>query len=143
MKSLTRILIIEDNADDATLLERQLKKAHLLRQVRIIHDGGDALSYLTDEQIKNVDLSAIFLDLNLPTITGLQLLEAIRSHEATRDIPVIVMTSSNSTEDLEQCHKLGVSCFVSKPLTFSSFAKAFADTFHARRSVVYPGSGGV
>jgi CheY-like chemotaxis protein len=77
----------------------------------------------------------VFLDLQLPTLTGLQLLEAIRADDRIKDVPVIVMTSSNDPADLDRCRELGVFSFVQKPLTFASFAKAFADTFHARREV--------
>jgi CheY-like chemotaxis protein len=129
-----RILIIEDNSDDAALLQRQLKKAQLNKHIKTLSDGGEALSYLIDERFATEDLAPIFLDLHLPKVNGLQLLETIRSEERLLSVPVIVMTSSNSPEELERCRELGVACFVSKPLTFSSFAKAFADTFHARRS---------
>jgi CheY-like chemotaxis protein len=130
-----RILIVEDNPDDEALLMRQLRKAELAEHVKTINDGKTALEYLTGKGTKLDRLSAIFLDLKLPRLSGLKLLEAIRADERITDVPVIVMTSSNSPEELEACRVLGVSCFVCKPLTFTSFAKAFADTFHARRSV--------
>jgi two-component system response regulator len=132
MEKIRQILIIEDNADDQTLLLRQLKKAGLGQHIKVITDGGQALSYLTDTRLICEDLAAIFLDLKLPNVSGLRLLEAIRTEERLNNIPVIVMTSSNSPEDLAECRSLGVYSFVQKPLTFSSFAKAFADTFHAR-----------
>ena len=108
-------------------------KAELHEHVKAIHDGAKALAYLTDERYPSKDLAAVFLDLQLPRLTGLQLLEAIRSDERIKHLPVIVMTSSNDPKDLDRCSELGVSCFVQKPLTFASFAKAFADTFHAQR----------
>jgi CheY-like chemotaxis protein len=135
MKPPRQILMIEDNSDDEALLLRQLKKAKIERHVKVIHDGGKALEYLMDERFKCEDLAAIFLDLNLPTIDGLRILEAIKSESRFQKIPVIVMTSSNSPEVLEKCRELGVSSFVSKPVTFSSFAKAFADSVYAGHSV--------
>lgn len=133
MKCVNRILIIEDNPDDEALLMRQLKKADLEKHVFSINDGKKALDYLMDERRKGEHLSAIFLDLKLPRLGGLDLLKAIRSNERIRHLPIIIMTSSNEPEQLEKCRELGVACYVQKPLTFSSFAKAFADTFHARR----------
>jgi two-component system, response regulator len=133
MKSPRHILMIEDNPDDEALLLRQLKKAKLERHIKVIHDGGKALEYLMDERFKCEDLAAIFLDLHLPTLDGLRLLEAIRSESRLEKIPVIVMTSSNAPEEMEQCRELGVSAYVNKPVTFSSFAKAFADAFQERR----------
>ncbi|HEX4139869.1 MAG TPA: response regulator [Candidatus Methylacidiphilales bacterium] len=135
MAQPARILIVEDNPDDEELLIRQLRKAELAEHVKIIHDGRKALDYLSDASNLPETLSAIFLDLKLPRLSGLKVLEAIRANERTESIPVIVMTSSNSPQELEICRVLGVSCFVSKPLVLSSFAKAFADVFHARRSV--------
>lgn len=138
MKTFPRILIVEDNPDDEALLMRQLRKAELHEHVKAIHDGGKAFAYLTDERYPCDNLAAIFLDLQLPTLSGLQLLEAIRTDERIGHLPVIVMTSSNNPADLERCRELGVSCFVQKPLTFASFAKAFADTFHAQRDASNP-----
>lgn len=126
----TRILVVEDNADDEELLMRQLKKADLHTQVKVINDGGTAFAYLTDEQHEAEKLVAIFLDLELPTLTGVELLGAIRSHERLRHLPVILMTSSNAPEQIDRCHTLGISSFVSKPVTFTKFANAVADTFH-------------
>jgi two-component system, response regulator len=134
MKNMRHILMIEDNPDDEALLLRQLKKAKIERHIKIIHDGGKALEYLMDERFKCEDLAAIFLDLNLPTIDGLKILEAIRSESRLQKLPVIVMTSSNSPEELEKCRELGVSSYVNKPVTFSSFAKAFADSVYLSRS---------
>jgi two-component system, response regulator len=127
--------MIEDNPDDEALLLRQLKKAELDEHIQVIHDGAKALAYLTTERNKCEDLAAVFLDLKLPSLSGLKILEAVRGDERLRNIPVIVMTSSNNPEELDRCRELGVSCYVSKPMTFSSFAKAFADTYHARRTV--------
>jgi two-component system, response regulator len=133
MKSPRQILMIEDNNDDEALLLRQLKKAKLERHIRVIHDGGKALEYLMDERFQCDDLAAIFLDLRLPSIDGLRILEAIKSEGRLQNVPVVVMTSSNSPEELEKCRELGVSSYINKPVTFSSFAKAFADTFQTKR----------
>lgn len=134
MKKGQLILVVEDNPDDEELLMRQLAKADLHTHVRVIRDGGKALKFLMSTQGEDHDLAAVFLDLKLPTVGGIALLKAIRSVDRTQHLPVIVMTSSNSLEEIEQCRELGVSCFVSKPLTFSSFAKAFTDVFEARRT---------
>jgi CheY-like chemotaxis protein len=133
MTKIRQILIIEDNADDQLLLLRQLRNAGLAQHIKIISNGGEALHYLKDENLKGADLAAIFLDLKLPKVSGLKVLESLRTRDALSNVPVIVMTSSNAPEDLEKCKELGVYSFVQKPLTFSSFAKAFADSFHARR----------
>ena len=96
----TRILIIEDNPDDVELLMRQLKKAHLGEQVKVVSDGRLALDFLISDA---EHLVAMFLDL---------------------------MTSSNSPADLAECEALHVSSYVQKPVTFELFSKAVANTFH-------------
>jgi two-component system, response regulator len=133
INSPTRILIVEDNPDDELLLLRQLKKADLDTQVRVITDGGRALDYLTDQRYRPEDLVAIFLDLQLPTLNGLQLLQAIRSDDRIKHLPVVLTTSSNAPEQVDQCRELGISSFVQKPVTFSAFVKAVADSFHGYR----------
>ena len=133
MKSLTRILIIEDNPDDEALVLRELKKADMDEHVLVIRDGAKALRFLSAENFASEEFAAVFLDLKLPNVSGLKVLETIRDQERTRALAVIVMTSSNSPEELDRCRQLGVSCYVSKPLTFSSFAKAFADSFQEKQ----------
>ena len=126
----TRILIVEDNSDDEILLLRQLKKAQLNQHVRVITNGGRALDYLREGRFRAHELVAVFLDFNLPSVSGLELLRVIRTDERLKHLPVILMTSSNAPEILEQSRSLGVSSFVRKPVTFSAFSKALADTFH-------------
>ena len=133
MKSLTRILIIEDNPDDEALVLRELEKADMAEHVLVIRDGAKALRFLSAENFASEEFAAVFLDLKLPNVSGLKVLETIRHQERTRALAVIVMTSSNSPEELDRCRQLGVSCYVSKPLTFSSFAKAFADSFQEKQ----------
>jgi len=130
-----RILIVEDNPDDEVVLLRQLKNARLDGQIRVIADGNRAINYLTDAKQRCEDLVAVFLKLNLPIEGGgIKLLEAIRGADRLKHLPVIVMTSTSAQEELDKCRALGVSAYVSKPVSFSAFVKAVADTFHGRRA---------
>ena len=106
-----------------------LKNARLNSIVEVVRDGKDALIRLTHSEAQVEELLAIFLDLNLPTIHGLDLLRMIRSEAHLADLPVIVMTSSNSPEDLEECRKLNVVGYIAKPISLSNFTKAIADVF--------------
>ena len=130
-----RILIIEDNSDDEELLLRQLCKAGLDRHVKIIRDGKDAIEYFNITQGPFDNLIALFLDLKLPSIGGLKVLEHIRQLETTRKLPVIVMTSSNSPSDLERCQELGVTSYVRKPVTLEVFGRVIANNFHSGGAV--------
>ena len=115
-----RILTVEDNPDDEGLLLRQLKKAQLHSHVRIIADGDAALAFLRDESLRSEDLITVFLDLQLPGVSGLQLLEVIRSQERTRHFPVVLMTSSNAPDEIKRGRDLGAA-FVPRPVTYSTF----------------------
>jgi two-component system response regulator len=126
-----RVLVIEDNPDDRELLLRQLRKAGMDSHVKFISDGKEAFNFLTGPQAPLPEsLIAILLDLRLPSMSGLELLRKLRARDDFHSVPVTVMTSSNDPNDLEECRKLRVINYVSKPVTFTSFSKAIADVFH-------------
>ena len=119
------ILVVEDNADDSFLLTRQLARAHFEDCVTVIGNGQDAFDYL---QHSTMPL-AVFLDLRLPGMSGIQLLEKIRADARLHDIPVIVMTGSVDPRDLEECGRLGVTAYLPKPVGLSTFIKTVAHLF--------------
>jgi len=135
-----RVLVVEDNADDRELLLYQLQKAGMADHVKFISDGREALNFLTmdDPQIVADELVAVFLDLKLPSLSGLELLRRLRKDGLFQTTPVIVMTSSNDPRDLEECRRLHVTNYVSKPVTLTSFSKAVADIFHLPRASSQP-----
>jgi CheY-like chemotaxis protein len=129
-----RVLVIEDNPDDRDLLLRQLRKSGMADHVKFISDGREAFNFLTSPTAPSPqNLIAILLDLRLPSMSGLDLLRQLRAREDFQHVPVTVMTSSNDPNDLEECRKLKVINYVTKPVTFSSFSKAVADVFHPPR----------
>ena len=131
---LIRVIVIEDNEDDRILLLRQLKSAHMSEQIKFIPDGQEALDYFqTHTAALAQSLMVVFLDLKLPSNSGLEVLRKIRTESALAHIPVIVMTSSNNPKDLEACQALHVSKWVEKPITFDTFSRAIADTFHQHK----------
>ena len=135
-----RVLVIEDNADDRDLLLRQLQKSGMDQQVKFISDGREALNFLTSPQASSIvnNLIAILLDLQLPSLSGLDLLRNMRSRDELRATPVIVMTSSNDPRDMEECRLLKVTSYVPKPVSFNSFSKAVADVFHLPKNETQP-----
>jgi CheY-like chemotaxis protein len=141
-ETTVRVLVVEDNADDRELLLRQLRKSGMDTHVKFISNGQEALDFLSrpGEVFLADELIAIFLDLRLPSLSGIELLRRLRRQEHLRDLPVIVMTSSNDPNDLEECRRLKVTNYVSKPVTFTSFSKAVADVFHLPRMGGEPAS---
>jgi len=130
--SPVRVIVIEDNADDRDLLLRQLKKSGMASHVKFIANGQEALDFLTGPRAPALakELIALFLDLKLPSLSGLELLRRLRGNDKLRNLPVIVMTSSNDPKDMDECRRLNVVGYVPKPVSFPTFSKAVADIFH-------------
>jgi two-component system, response regulator len=129
-KEPSRILIIEDNPDDTFFLTRQLNRAKLDDHVTVISDGQEALDFLLkNSEEDGLQFVAVFLDLRLPSLDGLPLLRKLRENPRLHDIPVIVMTSSNEDRDIEECQRLAVKAYVTKPVRLTEFIKAVAHVF--------------
>lgn len=122
------ILLVEDNPDDQTLTIRALRKSNVLNEVVIAKDGAEALDYLMARgsyRGKNPPLPAIILlDLNLPKISGLEVLREIRSQQQTKCLPVIILTSSQEEEDVIGSYSLGANSYIRKPVDFTKFVEA-------------------
>ncbi|MCE0482906.1 MAG: response regulator [Methylacidiphilales bacterium] len=130
--SIIRAVVVEDNEDDRDLLIRQLKKSEIEHNVKFIADGKEALDFLSNlpPPAPFCDLLAIFLDLKLPGMSGVDLLREIRRTPRVQNTPVIVMTSSLNPRDFEACQNLKVSAYIPKPITFESFSRAITDIPH-------------
>ncbi len=125
------ILLVEDNPRDAKLTIRALSKYNLANQLFVVEDGVEALDFLfcqgdysQREAIRKPKV--VLLDLKLPKMNGLEVLEAIRSNEQTRRIPVVILTSSQEDPDIRAAYELGVNSYVVKPVHFESFMQATA-----------------
>ena len=126
------ILLVEDNPNDIALTMRALQKNNLANKVYTVKDGEEALEFIfATGQYAHRDVNfppkVIFLDLKLPKVDGLEVLKKIKSVEKTKTIPVVVVTSSQETQDVEECYKLGVNSFIQKPIEFEGFVKAISD----------------
>jgi two-component system response regulator len=123
------ILLVEDNPDDEALTLRALKKNNIGNEVVIARDGTEALDYLFgtgsyEGRDMRVMPSIILLDLKLPKVDGLQVLDRIRSHERTELLPVIILTSSKEEQDLINGYRLGANSYIRKPVDFAQFIEA-------------------
>jgi two-component system, response regulator len=123
------ILLVEDSPDDEELTLFGLKNSGVLNQVVVVRDGEEALQFLLAEgQYKGRDPAeipaVILLDLKLPKLSGLEVLERLRINPLTKCIPVVILTSSSEEEDVINSYKLGANSFVRKPVEFKRFADA-------------------
>ena len=126
------IVLVEDDPNDAELITRSLRKYHLANKIVLLEDGAKALDFLFGkggwaETPDHVAPKVVLLDVKLPKVNGLEVLGRIKSDPRTRDIPVVMLTSSNQERDVEAAYKLGANSFVTKPIKFDEFAKAVAD----------------
>lgn len=120
----SRILLVEDDPYDIELIQLSFESYNFVNQMDIVTDGVQALDYLfgQGENPPNHPLPRlVLLDLKLPRINGIQVLERIRHHPRTRQLIVVVMTSSAEDRDLEACYNLGVNSYLVKPLNFQQF----------------------
>ncbi|MDP8221290.1 MAG: response regulator [Candidatus Stygibacter frigidus] len=128
-KEKVEILLVEDNPNDVRLTLRALKKRNLVNEIKVVTDGVEALDYIycrNQYSDRNFDEhpKVIFLDLKLPKLNGLEVLETIKSDIRTRQIPVVVLTSSAEDCDLKKCYDLGVNSYIVKPVDFDNFVES-------------------
>jgi len=128
MNEFKRILLAEDDPKDIELTLNALGEHNLANDVQVTRDGAEALDYLyrrgefADRPDGNPVL--ILLDLKMPRMSGVEFLRQIKSDETMRTIPVVILTSSRESRDLETCYQLGINAYVVKPVKFSDFIEA-------------------
>ncbi len=120
------ILLVEDNPEDVEITLRAFKKRNLTNKIHVVEDGEEALEYLFatgayHERDLNHRPKVILLDLKLPKVDGLEVLRRIRSDEGTKQIPVVVLTSSQEERDIVESYRLGVNSYIVKPVDFDKF----------------------
>jgi two-component system response regulator len=123
------ILLVEDNPRDEALTRRALSKSNIVNEVIVARDGVEALDYLfgTEAHAGHDAMlrpQLILLDLKLPKLDGLQVLQRIRADERTRRLPVVIFTSSSEEEDMIKSYDLGANSYVRKPVDFEQFLEA-------------------
>ena len=132
MDALKRILLVEDDPKDVELTLAALAEHNLANEVVVAQDGVEALDYLhrrgSFAQRPAGNPLVILLDLKMPRMDGVQVLRQVRAAEQLDLIPVVVLTSSRESLDLEKCYRLGVNAYVVKPVRFSEFVDAVKQT---------------
>ena len=123
------ILLVEDNADDLEMALHALRKMNLANRIQVARDGVEALDFIfcrgpfAGRKIENAP-KVVLLDLKLPKVDGLEVLRAIKTDLRTKNIPVVVLTSSKEQNDVVASYHLGVNSYIVKPVNFVQFAEA-------------------
>lgn len=132
MNNEIEVLLVEDNMSDAEMTIRALKKNNLANKLEHVKDGAEALDFIfatgkySGRSVENTP-KVILLDLKMPKVNGMEVLQKIRADERTKKIPVVVLTSSSEDPDIQECYRLGANSYVVKPVQFDKFIKAIAD----------------
>ena len=117
------ILLVEDNPMDLDLTLRAFNKKRLTNHVQVARDGEEALAFIPRWEAGEPMPAVILLDINLPKVSGLEVLRQLKNHERFRRIPVVILTSSREDRDLKTAYDIGVNSYIEKPVSFSKFVE--------------------
>ena len=131
--SQVEILLVEDNMDDAEMTIQAMRKNNLANKLVHMTDGEEALDFLFGSgkfigRDTNLKPRLILLDLKMPKVDGMEVLEVVKSNDATKKIPVVILTSSKEDPDVNRCYELGANGYIVKPVEFESFTKAVSES---------------
>lgn len=130
MNNSVEILLVEDNMTDAELTIRELKKNHLANKLFHVINGEEALDFIFgkgkfQDRTNTSDLPRlILLDIQMPKVNGIEVLQNIKQNPATKMTPVVILTSSKEDPDIKKCYELGANSYIVKPVNFEAFAEA-------------------
>ena len=132
MNKEVEILLVEDNISDAEMTIDALKQNKLANKLLHVKDGAAALDFVFAEGVyaesEGLNLPRlILLDLKMPKVSGVEVLQKIRANERTRKIPIVILTSSKEDPDIQKCYDLGANSYVVKPVEFDEFQKVIGD----------------
>lgn len=118
------ILLVEDNADDEQLTLRAMRQSDVPNIIRVARDGAEAIDALFGPNAGSRLPDLVLLDLKLPKVSGLEVLQRMRSEERTRTLPIVVLTSSDEERDIVESYNLGANSYIRKPVDFDEFIDA-------------------
>ena len=119
------ILLVEDNPNDAELTMRALKQRNLANQLHVCRDGAEAIAFF--DGARGPVPKVILLDLKLPKVDGLEVLRRLKDDDRTKNIPIVVLTSSREEPDIARAYALGANSYIVKPVDFEAFARAVSE----------------
>ncbi len=127
-KQEVTILLVEDDPGHARLIEKNLRRSNITNEIVTLGDGQQAVDYLFGEgkyvEAKRPSPMLVLLDLNLPELDGYQVLKRMKGDERTKRIPVVILTTTDDTREVERCYDLGCNVYITKPVDYEQFADA-------------------
>jgi len=118
------ILLVDDSPDDVALTLRAFRTNNITNKVDVVYDGEEALSYLLKDGERHERPVLILLDINLPKVSGLEVLRQIRKDERTRYLPLVMLSTSSEDRDIVESYDLGANSYIRKPVVFDEFVNA-------------------
>jgi CheY-like chemotaxis protein len=124
MSTSVKIVMIEDDHGHARLIEKNIRRANIANDIAHFADGGSALDFLFSDETRANGPLLILLDLNLPDMSGTDILERVKGDERLRRAPVVVLTTTDDKVEIQRCYDLGCNVYITKPVDYESFAGA-------------------
>jgi len=126
------ILLVEDNPQDSELIVRVLREQNLANQIFVAEDGEEALDFIFcrgkfSDRNPCKPMKVVFLDLKLPKVDGLEVLKEIKTNEKTKNLPVVIVTSSREDPDVQTAYDLGANSYIVKPVQFDAFRQSMSN----------------
>jgi CheY-like chemotaxis protein len=122
------ILLVEDDPSHACLIEKNLRRSNITNEIVKLADGQQALDYLLCDREAGGRFASpqvlVLLDLNMPGISGYQVLERLKAHQRTRRVPVMVLTTTDDSVEIKKCCELGCNAYITKPVDYQQFSEA-------------------
>lgn len=124
MSTSVKIVMIEDDHGHARLIEKNIRRANIANDIAHFADGGSALDFLFSDETRANGPLLILLDLNLPDMSGTDILERVKGDDRLRRAPVVVLTTTDDKVEIQRCYDLGCNVYITKPVDYESFAGA-------------------
>ena len=124
MPHSVKILMIEDDHGHARLIEKNIRRANISNEIEHFSDGSSALEHLFSDKVLNNGPLLILLDLNLPDMSGTDILEKIKGDKRLRRAPVVILTTTDDKVEIQRCYDLGCNVYITKPVEYESFSDA-------------------
>jgi len=116
------IYVVDDDSGHSRLIEKNLRRSGIGNEIEVFSDGRDVLNRMQNERKQDQPI-LILLDLNMPGLSGKRVLKKLKTDERTKQVPVIVLTTSDSPEEIKECYELGCNLFMTKPMRYEKFAE--------------------